>query len=120
VADAEHLARLDAFGLTMIEQPLGREDLVQHAELQRRLVTPLCLDESITDVDRARDMIVLGSGRIVNIKPGAWAASRRPSPSTTCARGGAAVWCGGMLESGVGARTTWRSRRCPTSPCRAT
>jgi O-succinylbenzoate synthase len=103
LADAEHLARLDAFGLTMIEQPLGREDLVQHAELQRRLLTPLCLDESITDVDRARDMIVLGSGRIVNIKPGrvgGFASSI--AIHDVCAKAGLPVWCGGMLESGVG------------------
>jgi O-succinylbenzoate synthase len=103
LADADHLARLDAFGLTMIEQPLGREDLVQHAELQRRLRTPLCLDESITDVDRARDMIALGSGRIVNIKPGrvgGFASSL--AIHDACLAAGVPVWCGGMLESGVG------------------
>jgi O-succinylbenzoate synthase len=103
LSDADHLARLDEFGLTMIEQPLGREDLVQHAELQRRLRTPLCLDESITDVDRARDMITLGSGRIVNIKPGrvgGFASSI--AIHDACAAAGMPVWCGGMLESGVG------------------
>jgi o-succinylbenzoate synthase len=103
LADVDTLARLDAFGLTMIEQPLEREDLVRHAELQRRLRTPLCLDESITSLARAEDMIALGSGRIINIKPG------RVGGFTTalaihdlCARHGIPVWCGGMLESGVG------------------
>ena len=103
IADAEQLARLDAFGLTMIEQPLGREDLVQHAELQRRLATPICLDETITDVDRARDMIALGSGRIVNIKPGRVGGfSSSIAIHDACRDAGVPVWCGGMLESGVG------------------
>ena len=103
IADADHLARLDAFGLTMIEQPLGRDDLVRHAALQRRLETPICLDECITDVDRAEDMIALGSGRIINIKPGrvgGFAQSR--AIHDLCARHDVPVWCGGMLESGIG------------------
>lgn len=101
--DADRLAELDAFGLTMIEQPLGREDLRQHAELQRRLATPICLDESITDADRARDMIALGSGRVVNVKPGrvgGFASSI--AIHDACRDAGVPVWCGGMLESGVG------------------
>jgi O-succinylbenzoate synthase len=87
----------------MLEQPLGRDDLLQHAELQRRLATPICLDESITDVDRARDMIALGSGRVVNIKPGrvgGFASSI--AIHDACRDAGIPVWCGGMLESGVG------------------
>jgi O-succinylbenzoate synthase len=71
--------------------------------LQRRLRTPICLDESITSVDRARDMIALGSGRIVNIKPGrvgGYAASL--AIHDVCQQSGIPVWCGGMLESGVG------------------
>ena len=103
LADAPHLKHLDAFGLTMLEQPLGRDDLMQHAELQRQLATPLCLDESITDVDRARDMVALGSGRIVNIKPGrvgGFASSI--AIHDACRDAGIPVWCGGMLESGVG------------------
>jgi O-succinylbenzoate synthase len=101
--DAAHLAQLDAFGLTMLEQPLGQDDLVRHAELQRKLATPICLDESITTVDRAADMIALGSGRIVNIKPGrvgGFAAAR--AIHDLCQRHGIPVWCGGMLESGIG------------------
>jgi O-succinylbenzoate synthase len=103
LADAEHLARLDDLDLMMIEQPLGPDDLVRHARLQRRLRTPICLDESITDVDRCEDMIALGAGRIVNIKPGrvgGYAVSRAIHDS--CERSGIPVWCGGMLESGVG------------------
>ena len=100
---ADHLARLDAFDLIMIEQPLGRDDLVRHAKLQRRLKTRLCLDESITDVDRAEDMIELGSGKIINIKPGR-VGGFTPSKviHDLCLRNNIPVWCGGMLESGVG------------------
>jgi O-succinylbenzoate synthase len=103
LADADHLARLDAFNLIMLEQPLGRDDLVRHAALQQRLSTPICLDESITDVDRAEDMIALRAGRIINIKPGrvgGFAVSR--AIHDVCQRSAVPVWCGGMLESGVG------------------
>ena len=87
----------------MLEQPLGRDDLIRHAELQRRMKTPICLDESITDVERAEDMIALGSGKIINIKPGrvgGFTVSKRIHD--VCARSDIPVWCGGMLESGVG------------------
>jgi O-succinylbenzoate synthase len=103
LGDADHLARLDEFGLIMIEQPLGRDDLVRHAQLQKRLATPICLDESITDADRCEDMITLGAGRIVNIKPGrvgGFAVSKRIHD--ICLQHGLPVWCGGMLESGIG------------------
>ena len=103
LADAEHLAALDELNLIMLEQPLGADDLIRHAELQRRLRTPICLDESITDVNRARDMITLGSGRIINIKPGrvgGYAASI--AIHDLCRDAGVPVWCGGMLESGIG------------------
>ncbi len=101
--DADHLAQLDRFGLMMIEQPLDHLDVVQHAELQRRLTTPICLDESITSVLRARDMIALDSGRIINIKPGrvgGFTSSRRIHDLAQ--QHNIPVWCGGMLESGVG------------------
>ena len=103
LADADLLAQLDAFDLLMLEQPLGEDDLVRHAQLQRRLGTPICLDESVSTLDRAEDMIALGSGRIVNIKPGrvgGLAASR--AIHDVCAAAGVPVWCGGMLESGIG------------------
>ena len=101
--DTEHLGELDAFDLIMIEQPLGRDDLVRHAALQRQLTTPICLDESITSVERAEDMIALGSGRIINIKPGrvgGFAVSK--AIHDVCELNAIPVWCGGMLESGIG------------------
>jgi O-succinylbenzoate synthase len=101
--DVRHLEKLDRFDLIMIEQPLGPEDLVRHAALQRRLRTPICLDESITDVERAEDMIALGSGRIINIKPGrvgGFTSSKRIHD--LCQANSIPVWCGGMLESGIG------------------
>ncbi len=100
---AESLLPLDELGLMMIEQPLAWDDLLRHAELQKRLKTPICLDESITSVDRAADMIALGSGRIVNIKPGRVGGFRQSiAIHDLCAAHGVPVWCGGMLESGVG------------------
>ena len=100
---ADHLAQLDAFNLIMLEQPLGDDDLVRHAQLQARLATPICLDESITSVDRAEDMIFLKSGRIINIKAGrvgGLSASKRIHD--VCRKAGIPVWCGGMLETGIG------------------
>ncbi|HSY83273.1 MAG TPA: o-succinylbenzoate synthase [Gemmatimonadaceae bacterium] len=99
LAQTDHLAKLDAFNLIMIEQPLGEDDLVRHAALQRRLATPICLDESITSLERAQDMLTLGSGKIINIKPGrvgGFAVARAIHDL------GVPVWCGGMLESGIG------------------
>lgn len=103
LADARHLRSLDRFDLLMIEQPLDREDLLRHAKLQRMIETPICLDESITSVDRAADMIELGAGRIINIKPGrvgGFAVSK--AIHDLCRASGIPVWCGGMFESGVG------------------
>jgi O-succinylbenzoate synthase len=102
-ADVHALLELDELGLEMIEQPFDGEDLVRHADLQRRLRTPICLDESITSADRASDMLRLGSGRIVNIKPGrvgGYAAAL--AIHDLCIAGNVPVWCGGMLESGIG------------------
>ncbi|HEX9732226.1 MAG TPA: o-succinylbenzoate synthase, partial [Thermoanaerobaculia bacterium] len=102
-ADFDHLARLDDFGLMMIEQPLASDDLVRHAALQKRLATPICLDESITGADRAEDMLALGSGRIVNVKPGRVGGfTEARAIHDLCLANGVPVWCGGMLESGVG------------------
>jgi O-succinylbenzoate synthase len=101
--EADRLVELDAFSLMMIEQPLAHDDLVRHARLQRRLRTPICLDESITGLDRVQDMVALASGRIVNVKPGrvgGFAASI--AIHDYCQEEDIPVWCGGMLESGVG------------------
>ena len=103
LADAAHLKLLDPLHLVMIEQPLAYDDIVRHAELQHMLTTPICLDESITNVDRAEDMITLKSGRIINIKPGRVGGLQQARAiHDLCARHGIPVWCGGMLESGVG------------------
>ena len=87
----------------MIEQPLDYDDIADHAVLQRRLRTPICLDESIKTVNIARDAIAAGACRIINIKPGrvgGFAESIRLHD--LCATLGIPVWHGGMLESGIG------------------
>ncbi|TXK41263.1 o-succinylbenzoate synthase [Nonomuraea sp. C10] len=103
LADARHLARLDAFDLLLIEQPLANDDFVQHAALARRLRTPVCLDESIESAEHAAAAIALGSCSIINIKPGrlgGYLEARRVHD--LCRANGIAVWCGGMLETGLG------------------
>lgn len=103
LADADRLAQLDALNLMMIEQPLAHDDLLRHAELQKRLKTPLCLDESITSLDRAQDMVNLRAGRIINIKPGRVGGySQSLAIHDFAEEHGVPVWCGGMLESGIG------------------
>ena len=103
LADREHLKRLDAFSLLMIEQPLDHDDLLDHAELQRSLETPVCLDESISGSRAARQAIALGSCGIVNLKVGRVGGySEALAIHEVCLSRGVPVWCGGMLESGVG------------------
>ena len=103
LADRELFRAMDGLGLVMIEQPLAWDDLLRHAELQREIATPICLDESITSVERAEDAIALGSGKIVNIKPGRVGGFRQAiAIHDVCAAHGWPVWCGGMLESGIG------------------
>ncbi len=100
---ADHLADLDAYGLLMLEQPLAQDDLRRHAQLQDRLATPICLDESIPHAAAAEDMLALGAGRIVNIKPGRVGGfSQARAIHDVCRRHAVPVWCGGMLESGIG------------------
>lgn len=101
--DREHLKELDAFGLLMIEQPLEHDDLLDHAELQRELETPICLDESIGGVRAARQALRIGSGRIVNLKVGRVGGySEALAIHELCRSREVPLWCGGMLESGVG------------------
>jgi O-succinylbenzoate synthase len=103
LADREHLKRLDAFSLLMIEQPLDHDDLLDHAELQRALETVICLDESISNARAARQAIALGSCGIVNLKVGRVGGySEALSIHELCLSRGVPLWCGGMLESGVG------------------
>jgi O-succinylbenzoate synthase len=103
LADARHLARLDPFDLLLIEQPLDEDDVLGHAELAKTVRTPICLDESITSARSAADAITLGACSVVNVKPGrvgGYLEARRIHD--VCAAHGVPVWCGGMLESGLG------------------
>ncbi|WP_243330609.1 o-succinylbenzoate synthase [Mesoterricola sediminis] len=103
LADADHLAELDAFALTMIEQPLGYHDIVQHARLQPRLKTPLCLDESIHSLDDAEAALHLDACRILNIKQGRVGGLVESARiAALCAARGVPVWSGGMDETGLG------------------
>jgi o-succinylbenzoate synthase len=101
--DAAHLARLDSFDLMMIEQPLEYDDLRDHAQLQARLQTPICLDESLHTPRLAEEALNIGACRIVNIKPGRVGGHTQSIRMHDIARAhGAPVWHGGMLESGIG------------------
>jgi O-succinylbenzoate synthase len=101
--DASHLARLDAFDLMMIEQPLDYDDLRDHARLQRRIRTAVCLDESIPSVRAAEDAIDTSACRIINIKPGRVGGHGESIRlHDLAANRGIPVWHGGMLESGIG------------------
>lgn len=103
LADADHLKQLDEFYLMMIEQPLAYYDLLDHARLQERLDTPICLDECIRNARLAEQAIEIRAGRIINIKlgrVGGYAEARRIHDAAQAAA--IPVWCGGMLESGIG------------------
>jgi o-succinylbenzoate synthase len=103
LADADRLAVLDDYNLMMIEQPLAHDDIIDHATLQKRLQTPICLDESIHSVEDARKAIELGSCQIINIKVGrVGGLTESLLIHDICRRHGVPVWCGGMLESGIG------------------
>jgi O-succinylbenzoate synthase len=101
--DADTLKALDGFGLLLIEQPLAHDDIIDHARLQARLDTPICLDESIHSADDARKAIDLGACRVINIKVsrvGGLREARRVHD--VCQARGVPVWCGGMHEFGIG------------------
>ncbi|MFF6983701.1 o-succinylbenzoate synthase [Streptomyces sp. NPDC008343] len=103
MADATLLAKLDAFDLLLLEQPLPEEDIRGHAALATQLQTPICLDESITSARAAADAIAIGACKVVNIKSGRVGGlleARRVHD--VCAAHGVPVWCGGMLETGIG------------------
>jgi o-succinylbenzoate synthase len=103
LADAGLLRQLDAYNLLMIEQPLAHDDLLDHARLQKTLTTAICLDESITSHHRARQALETGACRIVNMKVGRvggyFEALRIHD---LCVERGVPLWCGGMMESGIG------------------
>jgi len=106
IDDENHLRfleKLDSLGLAMIEQPLGEEKFEQHAELQRALRTSICLDESISSDASAEKMVRLQSGRIVNMKPGRVGGfTEAVAIHDRCRLAEIPLWCGGMLESGIG------------------
>jgi o-succinylbenzoate synthase len=102
-SDIDHLAQLDDFDLLMIEQPFGEDDLVGHAELARRIDTPVCLDEAIRSLDHTRSAIALKAADVINIKParvGGYLAAT--AIHELCFEEALPVWCGGMLETGIG------------------
>jgi O-succinylbenzoate synthase len=103
LADTDRLRRLDEFYLMMIEQPLSHDDIIYHAKLQQQLTTPICLDECIRTVRHAEQAIELRACGILNIKLGrvaGFAQAKRVHDVAQAA--GIPVWCGGMLEAGIG------------------
>lgn len=103
LGDADHLAKLDPFNLLLIEQPLPEEQMAAHARLAERVRTPICLDESIISVEVARDALDIGACSIINIKPGRVGGYLEAKKiHDLCLDRGVPVWCGGMLETGIG------------------
>lgn len=101
--DMDRLAAMDDYSLMMIEQPLAYNDIIDHAELQSRLKTPICLDESIHSLEDARKALKLGSCKIINIKIGrVGGLTQSRKIHDLCLEQGIPLWCGGMLESGIG------------------
>ena len=101
--DAELLKQLDEFNLTMVEQPLASDDIIDHATLQKQMSTPICLDESIHSLEDARKAIEIGATKIINIKIGrVGGLTEAKKIHDYCEQKGIPVWCGGMLESGIG------------------
>lgn len=101
--DLSLLRTLDRFHLMMIEQPLAHDDIIDHASLQRELQTPICLDESIRSAEDARKAVEMGSCRIINVKLGRVGGYREAIRiNDYCVKNHVPLWCGGMLESGIG------------------
>jgi O-succinylbenzoate synthase len=103
LADVPLFQAMDDFNLMMFEQPLAHDDMLDHAKLQAQIRTPVCLDESIRSSDDARKAIELSAGRIINVKLGRVGGyTEAKLVERTCREHGVPVWCGGMLESGIG------------------
>lgn len=103
LADVDLFRKMDAYDVMMFEQPLHYEDIIDHAALQKQIRTPICLDESIHSSDDARKAIQIGACRIINIKLGRVGGHREARAiHDVCRENGIPVWCGGMLESGIG------------------
>jgi len=101
--DVDLFRKMDKYNVMMFEQPLHHEDMIDHVELQKQIQTPICLDESIHSADDARKAIKIGACRIINVKlgrVGGHAGVR--AVHDVCSDHGIPVWCGGMLESGIG------------------
>lgn len=102
-ADSAHLKELDPFSLLLIEQPLDEHDILGHAMLAKEVATPICLDESITSLESARDALALKATTIINVKPGRVGGYLESIKiHDLCVENNIAVWCGGMLETGIG------------------
>jgi len=103
LGDIDLFKRMDEFGLMMFEQPLAHDDMLDHAKLQGEIQTPICLDESIKSPDDARKAIEIKAGRIINVKLGRVGGhAQAQQVEAVCREAGIPVWCGGMLESGIG------------------
>jgi len=101
--DIDLFKRMDEFDLMMFEQPLAFDDMLDHAKLQREIKTPICLDESIRSSEDARKAIELGGCRIINVKLGRVGGHAQAKlVEETCRNADVPIWCGGMLESGIG------------------
>jgi len=101
--DLAELKRIDRFGLQYLEQPLGLDDIADHSKLAKEVSTPICLDESVTSLERAEEALDLGAAKVINIKPGRVGGLTVAVEIARSARSrGAHVWVGGMLETGVG------------------
>lgn len=101
--DLNHLKKFDEFNLLMIEQPLGMDDISQHAKLQKELLTPICLDESIFSLDDVKLAVELGSCKIINVKTGrVGGLTEAKKIHDYCKENDVPIWCGGMLEAGIG------------------
>lgn len=103
LADLDHLRELDTFGLVLIEQPFVEEDIATHVLLSRHIQTPVCLDESIVSAMVATDALARGATSVINVKPGRVGGYRESVLiHDLCRAQGVPVWCGGMLETGIG------------------
>ncbi|MFY3791228.1 o-succinylbenzoate synthase [Ureibacillus sp. MALMAid1270] len=101
--DIDVLKQLDEYHLMMIEQPLASDDIIDHAKLQKHIKTPICLDESITSLEDVTKAIELGSCGVINVKIGrVGGLTEAKKIHDYCAANGVPVWCGGMLEAGIG------------------
>jgi len=103
LGDVDLFKRMDEFDLMMFEQPLSHDDMLDHSKLQSQIKTPICLDESIKSPEDARKAIELKAGRIINVKLGRVGGhAQAKQVEEVCRTANIPIWCGGMLESGIG------------------